>query len=102
MCTDAFSDFEVYNINSCSNSCPALKEHEAFKVKYDSQIIELNNVNFSLENHKRGLGVLEEQLAFYKQNESNFTEDIAVLKRDLEHKDAQISMLKYDLDKLRE
>ena len=60
----AFSDSEVYNINSCSNSCPALKEYEALKVKYNCQRIEINDVNFSLANHKRGLGVLEEQLTF--------------------------------------
>jgi hypothetical protein len=50
----------------------------------------------------RGLGVLKEKPSFYRQNESNFTEDIVVLKRDLEHRDAQISMLKYDLEKIRE
>ncbi|GKB95470.1 hypothetical protein Tco_0981607 [Tanacetum coccineum] len=96
----AFSDSEVLSAKSCSKTCTALKEYEALKKHYDEQRIELNQTNYNLSNHKRGLAILEEQIVHYKNNESIFAEDIAVLKRDLSLKNAEINLLKAELDRI--
>ncbi|GJS40511.1 putative ribonuclease H-like domain-containing protein, partial [Tanacetum coccineum] len=43
-----------------------------------------------------------EQLVFYKKNEVIFYEQLAVLKRDISYKDSEISMLKNELEKLKQ
>ena len=53
-----------------------------------------------MQNHKRGLAVLEEQLIFYRQQEAVFTYDIVGLIRDLQNRDVVISMLKDDIEQL--
>ncbi|GJS21195.1 ribonuclease H-like domain-containing protein [Tanacetum coccineum] len=63
----AFSDSEVQNNKSCSNSC--LKNYETLKSQYDNLRIELNKSEFDLATYKRGLASVEEQLVFYKKNE---------------------------------
>ena len=44
--------------------------------------IELNNGNYSISNHKRGISVLEAQLEHYRENESKHNDDIDALKGD--------------------
>ncbi|GKD32049.1 ribonuclease H-like domain-containing protein, partial [Tanacetum coccineum] len=44
---------------------------------------EFNKSEFDLATYKRGLASVEEQLVFYKKNEVMFTNQIAVLKRDV-------------------
>nr|GFB04611.1 hypothetical protein [Tanacetum cinerariifolium] len=44
----------------------------------------------------------EDQLIFYKKNEVTFCEKIAVLKRDIFYKDLEISVLKRELEKLKQ
>lgn len=95
----AFSDSKVY-VNGCSKSCSPLKELETLKAKYDSQTVELNDTHYNLQNHKRGLAVIEEQLSFYIQNEAVFTNDIVGLRRDLKNRDDVISMLIYDIEEV--
>ncbi|GJT86417.1 hypothetical protein Tco_1068134 [Tanacetum coccineum] len=63
----AFSDSEVLNDKTCSNTC--LKKYETLKAQYDNLRIELNKSEFDLANYKRGLASVEEQLVFYKKNE---------------------------------
>ena len=89
----AFSDSEVHILEKCSNSCRALKDYENVKKQYDDLRVEFNQVNSSLTNHKRGLAVLEEQIVFYRQNESNFSDEIGLLKRDLQLKDVTYAYL---------
>ncbi|GJZ62863.1 hypothetical protein Tco_0619284 [Tanacetum coccineum] len=50
----------------------------------------------------RGLSYVEEQLVFYKKNEVLFCEQLAVLKRDISYKDSEISVLKYELENLKQ
>ncbi|GKF08836.1 hypothetical protein Tco_0043060, partial [Tanacetum coccineum] len=50
---------------------------------------------------KRGLASIEEQLVFYKKNEVIFCEQLAVL-RDISYRDSKISMLKSELEKLKQ
>ncbi|GJT79941.1 putative ribonuclease H-like domain-containing protein, partial [Tanacetum coccineum] len=62
----AFSDSNVLNDKTCSNTC--LKNYETLKTQYDSLRVEFNKFKFDLANYKRGLASVEEQLAFYKKN----------------------------------
>ncbi|GJX71860.1 ribonuclease H-like domain-containing protein [Tanacetum coccineum] len=63
---------------------------------------EFNKSEFNLANYKTGLASVEGQLIFYKKNEIIFCEQLAVLKRDISYKDSEISMLKSELEKLKQ
>ncbi|GJS36520.1 putative ribonuclease H-like domain-containing protein, partial [Tanacetum coccineum] len=63
----AFSDSEVNNHKTCSDTC--LKSYETLKSQYDSLRVEFNKSEFDLATYKRGLASVEEQLVFYKKNE---------------------------------
>ncbi|GKD01787.1 hypothetical protein Tco_1172061, partial [Tanacetum coccineum] len=86
-----FSDSEVLNDKSCSKTY--LKGFETLKTQLDDLRIEFNKSEFNLENYKRGLASVEEQLVFYKKNEVIFCEQLAVLKRDISYKDSEINKL---------
>ncbi|GJX70965.1 putative ribonuclease H-like domain-containing protein [Tanacetum coccineum] len=87
----AFSDFEVYNDKTCSNTC--LKSFEALKIELDNLRVEFNKSEFNLATYKKGLASVKEQLVFYKKNEVMFCDQIVVLKRDALFKDSGTSML---------
>ncbi|GJR45693.1 putative ribonuclease H-like domain-containing protein [Tanacetum coccineum] len=57
---------------------------------------------FNLATDKRGLAYVEEQLVFYKRNEVIFCEQLVVLKRNISYKDSELSMLKSELEKLKQ
>ncbi|GJY38503.1 ribonuclease H-like domain-containing protein [Tanacetum coccineum] len=95
----AFSDSEVYNDKTCSNTC--LKSYETLKTQYDNLRIELNKFEFDLATYKRGLASVEEQLVFYKKNEVMFTDQIDVLKRDASFNESKIIALKCEIDRLK-
>ncbi|GJW47277.1 ribonuclease H-like domain-containing protein [Tanacetum coccineum] len=63
----AFSDSEVHNNKTCSNTC--LKSFETLKTHLDNLRVEFNKSEFNLATYKRGLASAEEQLVFYKKNE---------------------------------
>ncbi|GKA73626.1 hypothetical protein Tco_0779928 [Tanacetum coccineum] len=96
----AFSDSEVHDDKTCSKTC--LKSFETLKTQLDDLRIEFNKSEFNLATYKRGLASVEEQLVFYKKNEVIFYEQIVVLKRDISYKDLEISMLKSELEKLKQ
>ncbi|GJW11218.1 ribonuclease H-like domain-containing protein [Tanacetum coccineum] len=95
----AFSDSEVYNDKTCTNTC--LKSFETLKTQYDNLRVEFNKSEFNLATYKRGLASVEEQLVFYKKNEVMFCDQIAVLKRDTSFKDSEINALKSEIEKLK-
>ncbi|GJX68670.1 putative ribonuclease H-like domain-containing protein [Tanacetum coccineum] len=95
----AFSDSEVYNDKTCSDTC--LKSFETLKTQYDNLRIEFNKSEFNLATYKRGLASIEEQLVFYKKNEVMFCDQIVVLKRDTLFKDSEINALKSEKEKLK-
>ncbi|GKD59806.1 ribonuclease H-like domain-containing protein, partial [Tanacetum coccineum] len=95
----AFSDSEVHNDKTCSNTC--LKSFETLKTQYDNLRIEFNKSEFDLATYKRGLASVEEQLVFYKKNEVMFCDQIAVLKRDASFKDSEINALNIQIEKLK-
>ncbi|GJV04824.1 putative ribonuclease H-like domain-containing protein [Tanacetum coccineum] len=90
----AFSDFEVYNDKTCSKTC--LKNYETLKKQYDDLIVKLNQTEFTAATYKRGLATVEEQLITYRKNEVLFSEEVAVLKREVACKDYEINVLKND------
>ncbi|GKA79166.1 putative ribonuclease H-like domain-containing protein [Tanacetum coccineum] len=85
----AFSDSEVHNNKTCSNTC--LKSFETLKTQLDNLRVEFNKSEFNLATYKRGLASIEEQLVFYKKNEVMFCDQIVVLKRDASFKDSEIN-----------
>ncbi|GKE69464.1 ribonuclease H-like domain-containing protein, partial [Tanacetum coccineum] len=95
-----FSDSEVHNDKTCSKTC--LKSFETLKTQLDDLRIEFNKSEFNLANYKRWLASVEEQLVFYKKNEVIFCEQLTVLKRDISYKDSKISVLKSELEKLKQ
>ncbi|GJS62258.1 hypothetical protein Tco_0657042 [Tanacetum coccineum] len=95
----AFSDSEVNNDKTFSNTC--LKSFEALKTQLDNLRVEFNKSEFNLATYKRGLTSIEEQLVFYKKNEVMFCDQIVVLKRDASFKDSEINALKIEIEKLK-
>ncbi|GKF02741.1 ribonuclease H-like domain-containing protein, partial [Tanacetum coccineum] len=95
----AFSDSEVYNDKTYTNTC--LKSFETLKTQYDNLRIEFNKSEFNLATYKRGLSFVEEQLVFYKKNKVMFCDQIVVLKSDASFKDSEINAFKSEIEKLK-
>ncbi|GJS79416.1 putative ribonuclease H-like domain-containing protein [Tanacetum coccineum] len=72
------------------------------EVPTNMDLMALSDSEFNLATYKRGLTSVEEQLVFYKKNDVIFCEQLAVLKRDILYKDSEISMLKSELEKLKQ
>ncbi|GJY50238.1 hypothetical protein Tco_0441085, partial [Tanacetum coccineum] len=79
------SDSKVTNDKSCSKSC--LKNYEALKKQYDELLVKLDDTGFKAATYKRGLSILEGQILKYKEHEVLFSEEIALLKRSVGHKE---------------
>ncbi|GJV76415.1 putative ribonuclease H-like domain-containing protein [Tanacetum coccineum] len=69
--------------------------------KCDDLIVKLNQTEFTATTYKRGLATLEEQLITYRKNEVLFSEEVAVLKRDVACKDYEINVLKSQFEKVK-
>ncbi|GKF09052.1 ribonuclease H-like domain-containing protein, partial [Tanacetum coccineum] len=95
----AFSDSEVNNHKTCSDTC--LKSYETLKSQYVSLRLEFNKFKFDLATYKIGLASVEEQLAFYKKNEVMLCDQIVVLKRDASFRDLEINALNIQIEKLK-
>ncbi|GJV61189.1 hypothetical protein Tco_1467289 [Tanacetum coccineum] len=87
-----FSDSEVYNDKTSTKTC--LKNYETLKKQCDDLIVKLNQTEFTAATYKRGLATVEEQLITYRKNEVLFSEEVAVLKREVACKDYEINVLK--------
>ncbi|GJY01475.1 putative ribonuclease H-like domain-containing protein [Tanacetum coccineum] len=88
-------DSEVYTDKTCSKTC--LKNYETLKKQCDDLIVKLNQTEFTATTYKRGLAILEEQLITYRKNEVLFSEEVAILKREVACKDYEVNMLKNQL-----
>ncbi|GKA24540.1 hypothetical protein Tco_0710573 [Tanacetum coccineum] len=95
----AFSDSEVNNHKTCSDTC--LKSYETLKSQYDNLRVEFNKSEFDLATYKSGLAFVEEHLVFYKKNEVMLCDQIVVLKRDASFKDSEINALNIQIEKLK-
>ncbi|GJU99450.1 hypothetical protein Tco_1328721 [Tanacetum coccineum] len=96
----AFSDSEVTNDKSCSKSC--LKNYEALKKQYDDLLVKLDDTGFKAATYKRGLATLEDQIVKYREHEVLFSEEIALLKRSVGHKEYQMGLLRDELEKVKQ
>ncbi|GKE59259.1 hypothetical protein Tco_1498444, partial [Tanacetum coccineum] len=85
-------------ISSCSKSC--LKNYEALKKQYDDLLVKLDDTGFKAATYKRGLSILEGQVVKYKEHEVLFSEEIALLKRSVGHKEYQNGLLRTELEKV--
>ncbi|GJR29381.1 ribonuclease H-like domain-containing protein [Tanacetum coccineum] len=90
-----FSDSEVYTDKTCSKTC--LENYKTLKKQCDDLIVKLNQTEFTTTTYKRGLATIEEQLIIYRKNEVLFSEEVAVLKREVACKDYEINVLKNKL-----
>ncbi|GJW55791.1 putative ribonuclease H-like domain-containing protein [Tanacetum coccineum] len=63
---------------------------------------ELNQTEFTAATYKRGLATVEEQLITYRKNEVLFSEEVAVLKREVACKDYEINVLKSKFEKVKQ
>ncbi|GJV84600.1 putative ribonuclease H-like domain-containing protein [Tanacetum coccineum] len=95
----AFSNSEVYTDKTCSKTC--LKNYETLNKKCDDLIVKLNQTEFTAATYKRGLALdtVEAQLVTYRKNEVLFSEEVDVLKREIEFKQYEINTLKAEFEK---
>ncbi|GJV97198.1 putative ribonuclease H-like domain-containing protein, partial [Tanacetum coccineum] len=92
----AFTDSEVSNDKSC------LQNYEALKKQYDDLLVKLDDTAFKAATYKRGLSILEAQVVKYKESKVLFSEEIALLKRSVGHKDYLMGLVKTELEKVKE
>ncbi|GJR65919.1 ribonuclease H-like domain-containing protein [Tanacetum coccineum] len=86
-------------IKTYSKTC--LKIFEDLKSRYDKLRIELNKSESDLDTYKRGLASVEEQLVFYKKNESMLCDQIDVFKMDASFNESDINGLKKQVERLK-
>ncbi|GJY21428.1 putative ribonuclease H-like domain-containing protein [Tanacetum coccineum] len=96
----AFTDSEVSTDKTCSKTC--LHNYETLKKQYDDLRVKLDDTAFKAATYKRGLSILEEQVVKYKESEVLFSEEIALLKRSVGHKDYLMGLVKTELEKVKE
>ncbi|GJV74997.1 hypothetical protein Tco_1506581 [Tanacetum coccineum] len=68
----------------------------------DDLIVKLNQTEFIAATYKIGLETIEEQLITYRKNEVLFSEEVAVLKREVACKDYEINVLKSEFEKVKQ
>ncbi|GJV96312.1 hypothetical protein Tco_1547889 [Tanacetum coccineum] len=96
----ALSNSEVINDKSCSKTY--LKNYEALKKQYDDLLVKLDDTGFKAATYKRGLATLEDQIVKYREHEVLFSEEIALLKRSVGHKEYQMGLLRDELEKVKQ
>ncbi|GKD63405.1 hypothetical protein Tco_1305513 [Tanacetum coccineum] len=96
----ALSDSKVNNDKSCSKTC--LTNYETLKKQYDDLIFKLHETEFKAATYKRGLAIVEDQLVTFRKNEILFSEEIAVLKREVGCKNYEISVFKTEFEKVKQ
>ncbi|GJV95322.1 hypothetical protein Tco_1546899 [Tanacetum coccineum] len=77
-----------------------LQNYEALKKQYDDLLVKLDDTAFKASTYKRGLSILEAQVVKYKESEVLFSEEIALLKRSVGHKDYLMGLVKTELEKV--
>ncbi|GJR89158.1 hypothetical protein Tco_0213169 [Tanacetum coccineum] len=90
------SNSEVSNNSNCSKSC--LKTVETLKSQYDQLHKDFKKSELMVLAYKSGLESVEEKLEVYKANESIYSQDIKVLKFEIECKDIAIRELRKKLE----
>ncbi|GJV88155.1 hypothetical protein Tco_1532093 [Tanacetum coccineum] len=75
---------------------------QANMLSMHSLILKLDDTAFKAATYKRGLSILEAQVVKYKESEVLFSEEIALLKRSVGHKDYLMGLVKTELEKVKE
>ncbi|GJY89622.1 ribonuclease H-like domain-containing protein [Tanacetum coccineum] len=75
---------------------------KALKKQYDNLLVKLDDTGFKAATYKRGLATLEDQIVKYREHEVIFSEEIALLKRSVGHKEYQIGLLRAELEKVKQ
>ncbi|GJW33008.1 hypothetical protein Tco_0053040 [Tanacetum coccineum] len=70
--------------------------------QYDDLLVKLDDTGFKAATYKRGLSILKAQVVKYKESEVLFSEEIALLKRSVGHKEYLMGLLKTELEKVKE
>ncbi|GJR04154.1 hypothetical protein Tco_0527138 [Tanacetum coccineum] len=91
---------EVYTDKTCSKAC--LNNYETLKKQYDDLLAKQLQTKFESTTYKRGLDTIEAQLVTYRKNEVLFSEEVAILKRDVEFKQYEINKLKAKFERLKQ
>nr|GEW06126.1 copia protein [Tanacetum cinerariifolium] len=73
-----------------------------FNWSYMAEDKVLTNMALMDFSDSKGLASIEEQVVFYKNNETTLYENIAVLTRDMSIKDSEINVLKSELEKIKQ
>ncbi|GJW72124.1 hypothetical protein Tco_0129041 [Tanacetum coccineum] len=68
----------------------------------DDLLVKLNESEFKAATYKRGLATLEDQIKSHKKNEVLFSEEVAVLKREVGCKNYETNVLKSELEKIKQ
>ncbi|GJX40561.1 putative ribonuclease H-like domain-containing protein [Tanacetum coccineum] len=74
----------------------------SLKKQYNDLLVKLDDTAFKAATYKRGLSILEAQVVKYKESEVLFSEEIALLKRSVGHKDYLMGLVKTELEKVKE
>ncbi|GJX31802.1 ribonuclease H-like domain-containing protein [Tanacetum coccineum] len=90
------SNSEVSNNSNCLKSC--LKTVKTLKSQYDQLHKDFKKFKLMVLAYKTGLESVEEKLEVYKANESIYSQDIKVLKFEIECKDIAIRELRKKLE----
>ncbi|GJU21393.1 ribonuclease H-like domain-containing protein [Tanacetum coccineum] len=69
---------------------------------YDDLLVKIDDTAFKASTYKRGLSILEGKIIKYKESEVLFSEEIALLKRSVGHKEYLMGLLKTELEKVKE
>ncbi|GJU21454.1 hypothetical protein Tco_1154796 [Tanacetum coccineum] len=93
---------ENWKKSSLMESSTAGYEITALKKQYDDLLVKLDDTGFKASTYKRGLSILEGQILKYKESEVLFSEEIALLKRSVGHKEYLMGLLRTELEKVKE
>ncbi|GKC62563.1 putative ribonuclease H-like domain-containing protein, partial [Tanacetum coccineum] len=92
---------ENRNWNQASSS-KAVRIEDASEKAMCAIDVKLDDTAFKASTYKRGLSILEAQVVKYKESEVLFSEEIALLKRSVGHKDYLMGLVKTELEKVKE
>ncbi|GKD82475.1 hypothetical protein Tco_1349314, partial [Tanacetum coccineum] len=100
--TASFSDATVYAFLSTQPQGSQLVHEDLEQLHYDDLLVKLDDTGFKASTYKRGLSILEGQIIKYKESEVLFSEEIALLKRSVGHKEYLMGLLRTELEKVKE
>ncbi|GJV37743.1 ribonuclease H-like domain-containing protein [Tanacetum coccineum] len=93
---------KVYTDKTSQKHCVFSEHYETLKKQCDNLIVKLNQTEFIAATYNRGLAIVEAQLITYRKNKVLFSEEVAVLKREVACKDYEINVLKSEFEKVKQ